>query len=46
MDEREEKERQATIKAIIGRMGICNGYDELTRLELIAELRELIEEAA
>ncbi len=36
----EQEVKQATIKSIIGRMGVCNGYDELTRLEL----RELLEE--
>lgn len=44
MDEREKENRQAEISWIIGRLGICAGYDELTRLELEAELRELIEE--
>jgi len=44
MENREEEIREATIKAIIGRMAICEGYDAQTRLEIIKELRELLEE--
>jgi len=31
---------------LIGRLALCDGYDELTRLEYLAELRELMEAAA
>jgi len=46
MEEREEEIREATIKAIIGRMTICEGYDAETRFEYEQELRELLEEVA
>jgi len=36
---------QKGLKAyLIGRLALCDGYEELTRLEYLAELRELMED--
>lgn len=46
VEEKRKTQSQMTgLKAIlIGRLGVCAGYDELTRQEYIEELREILNE--